>query len=323
MIPSDLREQVAMLAHPSNKVGPTVEEALAILIKDGGYFFDMKWDGTRAIAFVEDGDVRFRNRRGEDVTYRYPDLVARLAEVFPDGSVVFDGEIVVIGKDGRPDYDAAIHRRDSQQNARSAAAMAEVHPATYMAFDLLHRNGDDYRRLPFTARRGLLATLSECFGADGVPNAPLQQSVSSKDGPVMWKFVLDTKLEGLIAKQGQAPYRGGRSSAWIKLKPIKTVTAIATGYDLGKKNQQFAHTLGAMHLTVLENGEPVGIGKVGTGFSIRQRDELKDRMDAGELLVVEVEYQEVSPVNKQLRFPSFKGLRTDQTITDCTIEQLR
>lgn len=317
MIPTDLREQVAMLAHQSNKVAPVVEDALAMLDKDGGYWFDMKWDGTRAIAFVENGDVRFRNRRGEDVTYRYADLVAALKATFPEGSVVLDGEIIVFGADGRPDYDAAIHRRDSQQNARSAEAMAKLHPATYVAFDVLHWNGDDYRRLPFTARRALLNTLSEGFGAQ------VQMSVSSKDGALMWQNVLDNRLEGLIAKQGQSPYRGGRSSAWVKLKPIKTVTAIATGYDLGEKNKQFAHTLGAMHLTVLEDGEPVKIGKVGTGFSIKQRDELKARMDAGELLVVEVEYQEVSPVNKQLRFPSFKGLRTDQTITDCTIEQLR
>lgn len=319
MIPQAIREQVAQLAQPSKDIAPTADAALVALDDVGSWWFDVKWDGIRCLAFVEDGKVQLINRRQRDITFRYPDIVAALAEIYVGTSVVLDGEIIVLNAEGNVDF-AAIHRRDAQENERSASTLAERFPATYVAFDLLFGQEHDYRGLPYAARRGLLITEGARF--ETVPER-VQVSPSDKDGRAMWAMVQERRLEGLIAKAHNSMYRGGRSANWVKIKPVKSVTAIVSGYDYGDRDTKFEHTMGALHLRLLdENNEPVPIGKVGTGFTEKDRDWFRDALDAQNVLLIEVEYQEVSPA-MQLRFPSYKGVRTDVDLLSATMEQLR
>jgi bifunctional non-homologous end joining protein LigD len=319
VIPQPLREQVAQLAQPSKDIAPTADEALIALDDVGSWWFDIKWDGIRCLAYVEDGEVQLINRRQRDITFRYPDIVEALAKAYAGTSVVLDGEIVAFDAEGNVDF-PAMHRRDAQENERSASILAEKCPATYVAFDILFGQGHDYRGLPYAARRGLLVT--ESARLEAVPER-LQVSPSGKDGLAMWAMVLERRLEGLIAKAHNSMYRGGRSSNWVKIKPVKSVTAIVSGYDYGDKDSKFEHTMGALHLALLNDAtEFVPIGKVGTGFTEADRDWFRDALDAQNVLLVEVEYQEVSP-NLQLRFPSYKGVRTDVDLLSATMEQLR
>lgn len=324
MIPDDLATQASMLAHPHKNVAPTVEDALKHLITRGDQYFDIKWDGVRSFVEISDGKVRFRNRRNADITYRYPDLIVPIKELYGSRTIVLDGEVIVYGADGRPDF-AGIHRRDAQQNPKSAAALVASLPATFVAFDILYADETDYRRMPYAARRGLLSTEArETFSRCSEPNR-LAISQASKDGQVMWDLITEHRLEGLIAKAASGPYVGGRSASWIKLKPTRMVSALVSGVDAGKGWRE--DTFGALHLCLLnERSELVPIGKVGTGFKQADLDIVQaaiNEVTAGtrEMLVVDVEYQDATNAG-QLRFPSFRGIRMDVPITDCTLDQL-
>lgn len=309
-----LRDQPAMLADQSKNVAPLVGDALEILVGRGEHYFDIKWDGIRCLAYVERGDVRLINRRQVDITYRYPDLVEALAATYADRCLVLDGEIICL-KDGLPSFERA-HKRDAQSNAGSAAALARSYPATFMAFDLLFHDGDDLRQMPYAGRRALLKTLAE-----GLTSEAIQWSRSETDGRAMWSFVTTVGLEGLIAKHKTAPYRAGRGSAWIKLKPTRSLSALVSGYDAGKGHR--VATFGNLHLVLVNDaGEMVPIGKVGSGFTDKDLRDLLPRLQTPTTpLVVEVEYQEVSP-QRQLRFPVYKGVRTDVALLDCHVRQL-
>ena len=140
-----------MLCEPSKKIASSVEGVLAGMMASGTWFYDLKYDGIRAMVFVDDGAVHIKNRVEREISYRYPELVAAFAQAYPRGSMVFDGEIVCFGADGKPDF-AGAHKRDAQSGAVAAASLVATTPATFMAFDLLWHLGHDLRAIPYTVR---------------------------------------------------------------------------------------------------------------------------------------------------------------------------
>lgn len=312
----DIRDQPVMLCEPSKKIAASVEGVLDGLMQRGDYWWDLKFDGIRALAYVTDGQVKLVNRVERDVTFRYPEIVAAFAQAYPRGSMVFDGEIVCFGPDGKPDF-ARAHKRDAQSGATAAASLVATAPATFMAFDLLWHLGHDLRAIPYTVRRQLLqAEATTSFKSTDA----LQWSRSEKDGHTMWKFIVDNGMEGLIAKRGGSTYKAGRSPDWIKLKSVFSISVIATASTQGSGKR--ASTFGSLTMTLLDGTTPVNIGEVGTGFNDKQLVEIKQRMDAGELLVLEVELTGIFKETGKARFPSFKYVRTDCGPLDCTIDQL-
>jgi bifunctional non-homologous end joining protein LigD len=317
VIPQALYSQGCMLADQSKKTAPLVDDAVAALVATGDYYYDLKWDGCRMKAYVTEGVVQLINRNEVDATYRYPEIVEALGKAYAGRSVVLDGEVICL-KDGVPAFDRA-HKRDAQGSAPSAAMVASM-PATYMVFDLIYNDWDDLRQMPYMGRRGLLQTEAEAFTASGLQDT-LQWSRSEKDGATMWEFIKTMRLEGLIAKHRNGRYTAGRGAAWIKLKPTMSLLALVAGFDAGKGAR--ASTFGNLHLVLLDSAmNLVPIGKVGTGFNDNDlRTMLPMLQQPTGPLIVEVEYQEVSTA-RQLRFPVFKGIRTDVVLTDCTIDQL-
>lgn len=310
---------VPMLAHPHKTIHADVKQALDTLISQGKCLFDLKWDGVRCIAYVDKGSVRLINRRMVDITFRYPEIVAALSAAYPDVYRVLDGEIICLGDNGYPEF-ARIHRRDAQQSAASAARLVAELPATFMGFDILQLDGDDVRQMPYAGRQALLHR--EVSGRFEDFEPILDLSATWDDGNEAWDFVNKHRLEGLIAKQKTSQYQPGRSHAWVKLKPTSSVSCLVTGYEPGEKGGALEHTMGALHIAVLDSaGEIRSVGKVGTGFKVTERHRIKALLDSGQSLIVEVEYQEVSPAG-QLRFPSYKGERTDVELLDCTEDQL-
>lgn len=308
MIPSELRAQELMLCAASRTVNGNVHQAVEQLHRLGGYFFEQKFDGIRCIAFVDNGIVQLVNRRSVDITYRYPEIVQSLSTAFPTQSRVFDGEIICLNN-GKPDFSRS-HMRDAQQNVKSVAALIPLMPATFMIFDLLF-NGEDLRRVAYAGRRALLQV--ETANGDA-----LAWSCSTRDGLSLWQDVLTNGLEGLIAKRDTSFYKAGRNS-WIKLKVTHTVSVIATGYTAGQGKR--APGIGAVEMSLIRDGAQVRCGEVGTGFSDADLKRVKIRMDAGELLVLEVELSNITKDGK-FRFPSFKGVRTDMSLLDCQWDQV-
>jgi bifunctional non-homologous end joining protein LigD len=169
----------------------------------GGWSYEIKFDGYRILARIEDGITRLFTRNGHDWTARLPALRDALAEM-PVASAWLDGEAVVLDKDGRPDFNAL-------QNAFDTRSTAEI---TLFAFDLLWINGTDIREQPLLARRRLL----EKVMTDS--DSPLLRFSEdfAHDPTVLLASARNLRLEGIIGKRADGPYRSGRSTDWIKLK---------------------------------------------------------------------------------------------------------
>lgn len=305
MIPTEVREQMPMLSS-------TTTETIAAKLAKSGRIFDIKWDGIRALLIIDEGRVTIRNKSGRDATRRYPEIVAAARAAYPNGTRIFDGEILVCNPiSKRFDFGLAL-KRDAQSGSGKIAHYSKMLPATYMAFDLLWVDDTDLRRRPVAKRIAML---------EAEPLGPgLQRSMANTDGELMWAAVEQFGFEGLIAKESQSTYRAGSSKAWIKIKRLKRVTAIVNGYEPGLGARQ--DRVGALHLSVLRDGQLVSIGKVGTGFKARDHQPMLEVLRAGEEFLVEVEYLEFTS-DGQLRQPSLKGVRSDVTREDCTMEQLR
>ena len=121
------------------------------------WLFEIKWDGYRAVAFIENGKVRLVSRNQNDLTPRYPEL-ADLPRFIKAKNAILDGEVVALDEEGRASFSLMQQRTGFRPGGRRAAANADV-PVLYYAFDLLYLDGYDWRRVPLEERKRKLATL--------------------------------------------------------------------------------------------------------------------------------------------------------------------
>lgn len=307
MIPLDLLNQKPMLATPSNQ---PPEQLLAA---GPGFTYDIKWDGIRALVYIDEDRICLRGRNGTDMTRRYPELVERLREQFPTGSYVFDGELINFDPaTGIPSFNRA-QKRDKQAKEAAIADCAQRMPATFVAFDFLW-NGDDLRHVPLAARQALLALNARSWGND----RRLMATQASDDGAALWAFTEQFGLEGLILKRKDSIYAGRRDSAWVKIKRTKRLTAIVTGYENGEGSRD--GKIGALLVSLLDDaGTLVPVGKVGTGLKESDHAPLLACLHRGEQFLIEVEFL---GFHNQLRMPVYKGLRSDITRAECTLAQI-
>lgn len=309
-----------MLAVPSKDVAPTAAETVKVLTQRGEHLFDIKWDGVRCMAFVDCGTVKLINRRGNDITFQYPDVVEPLAALYPHESRVFDGEMIVFDpQTGRPSFNL-LQRRNAQHSTEQAQVLINHGiTATFMAFDILWSGAQDLRRQTNEQRYQALRDDAPRFKTI---SPRMMLSVISTNGEQMWKVILEQDMEGLIAKAKTSRYSGRRDPNWVKIKKSAHVTAMVTGIKEG--NGKRKDSLGALHLGLWRDDtytEIVDIGKVGTGWTDAQVADLRRLIDQGQPVIVEVEYNEISKEGK-LRHPSWRGVRTDVDTTSCTYDQL-
>jgi ATP-dependent DNA ligase len=252
-------------------------------------------------------------RRGADITWRYPDVVETL-EIAGPARAVLDCEIVVMSR-GVPDF-AGIHQRDAQGSPGAAKALAKKLPATLAPFDVLSDRGAITELLPYIDRREALEKIVALMPMDGVLLAPISPS-----GRALWQVVNNLGLEGLIAKRADSRYQRRRSQDWIKIKATKRVSVLVGGYDPGSGDR--ADTFSNLHMKLVgQDGQLVAVGKVGSGFSDRAARQIKELLvHHKHPIVIDVEYLEVTP-HGSLRMPVFKGLRTDVDALSCTTDQL-
>lgn len=231
------------------------------------HVFEVKWDGVRAIAYVEDGELRMHGRKRRDLAGRYPELqgLRRL----PSGTIV-DGELVVLQPDGRPDF-PGILRRENGTAARAAAAAA-AQPVSYVVFDLLYLAHESLLAQPLSARRvALAATIGEL--AD--PRVVLSEGIVGR-GRDLFAAACERGLEGVVGKRLDAPYRPGeRTVAWQKIKPVQAVHCVILGYE-PDGDRDFKSLIVATDF----DGRLQCIGRVGSGLDMATKALLRAQLFA-------------------------------------------
>jgi bifunctional non-homologous end joining protein LigD len=232
--------------------------------------FEMKWDGIRALAFVDGERCALRSRSGGDLTAAYPEFAA-LPAVVNGERAVLDGEIIALGTNGAPSF-SRLQRRFGLTDRAEVERTRREAPASYLVFDVLSVNGRDCRSLPYRQRRELLDALVE--PAPGVPAAlPEVFAGSARDAAAA---SLRLHLEGVMAKRWTSRYRSGvRSSDWRKFPLILAEEAVVIGWrDSPSDSQGFASLL----LADWQDGAWRYAGRVGTGFSSAERRTIRIRL---------------------------------------------
>jgi len=219
---------------------------------------EMKWDGVRALAFIEAGKLKLMSRTGKDITATYPEL-AGMANATGHKQVLLDGEIVAF-TDGRPDFEALQPRMHVSSPAQ-AVRLAQTTPVTYLAFDVLQLDGRPLTALTYADRRDILATL--------VPNGAWWLSPPSfpgEDLDAVLAASVANGLEGVVAKRLDSRYEpGARSAAWLKIKNELRQEVVVAGYKPGKGNR--TGQIGSLLIGVYGPDGLQYCGHVGTGFS--------------------------------------------------------
>ena len=290
---------------------------------DSEWAYEIKWDGIRAVVFVESGQVRVQSRNFEDITRRYPELRA-LGAKLGSRSAVFDGEIVALDANGRPSFERLQQRMGLNSETEIRRKMQEV-PVFYLIFDLLYDSGRNLMSTAYLERREALDRGG--FAGPNWQTPPVEWT----DGEAMLTASKSAGLEGVVAKLVDAPYReGSRVGEWVKVKNHMSQELVIGGWLQGD-GRRLGH-VGALLVGYHDQDDLVYAGRVGTGFSDSMLDELDQRLGPLQretspftrgrgvpkgsvfvepTLVGEFEFSEWTREG-QLRQPSFKGLRLDR-----------
>jgi bifunctional non-homologous end joining protein LigD len=299
-------------AGPKAKMPTKVKVQLAQLVDDvptkGEWVYELKYDGYRAIAYLDHGKVRLESRNGNE--FSYPTIERALSRVRAK-TAVFDGEIAHVLPDGRTDFQLL---------------GSDPKAIVYFVFDLLHYDGVDLTGLTLRERKDKLRTILAGEGP------PLKFSDHHEgNGHPFFREACRLGLEGIIAKRADRPYKAGRSPEWVKVKCQKRQELVIVGFTPPKGKRK---GIGALLLGVKDEARGKGLhyaGKVGTGFTNATLDDLTKKL--GKLVVDEppvvnaprmkaatwVKPELVGQVrftewtrDGALRHPAFEGLRVDK-----------
>jgi ATP-dependent DNA ligase len=242
---------------------PPVSPQLALSRKqlptDEGWAYEPKYDGFRALAFVDGDDVYLQSRNGRPLARYFPELR------FPPGRYVLDGELVIVDADGREEFDA-LQNRIHPAESRIKMLAAET-PAVHRAFDVLVLEGEDVLAKPFSERRARLEGWLEAH--DDAGSIELTPLAHDPDDAAPWL----AGGEGVIAKRLDAPYRPGERKGMVKVKRLRTADCVIVGWRPGKEEG----TVGSLILGLYDDGELRVVGHT-SGLRAKEKRELRARL---------------------------------------------
>jgi bifunctional non-homologous end joining protein LigD len=317
-------------------IHPMLAESVNDPFDGPDWLFEIKWDGYRAVAFLENGKARLVSRNQNDLTPRYPEL-KDLPQFVKAKTAVLDGEVVALDADGRASFSLMQQRTGFRPGGKHAATKAGV-PVLYYAFDLLYLDGYDWRRVPLEARKKKLAEI--LVAGDNLRYSDHYE----EQGKALFQVAKQKGLEGILAKKRASIYDERRSREWLKIKIRHRLECVVGGYTPPEGSR--AH-FGSLVLGLYDKqGRLMHVGQVGSGFDQKllgeiwktlQKLETKKNPFFGEVealrktfwvkpeLVAEIEYAEWTGGTSEgsgpkLRAPVFLGLRDDKEPKECVFE---
>jgi len=321
------------------EIHPMLATAVTKPFNDPAWLFEIKWDGYRAIAFVQNKAVRLVSRNQNDLTSQYSELAIIPAQL-KAATAVLDGEIVALDEQGRPSFSQMQQRTGFTSPKKRAARKPEI-PILYYAFDLLYLDGQDLRKLPLEERKNKLAALIPSSASAG--NLRYSDHVETQ-GLDLFEVAKQKGLEGIVAKRKSSVYEERRSQNWLKIKITQTLDCAIGGYTEPKKGRRF---LGSIVLGLYDaKGQLVHVGQAGSGFTettlasvwreLKSRETKKNPFH-GKVealretswvrpeLVAEIKFSEWThpgDTTPKLRAPVFLRLRSDKSPQDCVLEEV-
>jgi bifunctional non-homologous end joining protein LigD len=308
---------------PRHEYGPMLATLVDSVPRGPDWLFEVKFDGYRAIAYVEGGETRLQSRNGNDLTERFAAVAAEVSHAVKTPSAVVDGEVCRLDPSGRASF---------------SELQRGTGPLVYYVFDLLEADGVPLVDLTLTERRSRLRQL-----LDG-RNRTVLWSDDFPDGAALLRAADDQGLEGVIAKRAESRYlEGRRTRDWLKIKVQREQEFLIAGYTRGTGRR--ARSFGSLVLAVRENGGLRYVGNVGTGFDEAEIQRLLKLLEPLHLaaapfdevpklprvkrsdiqwveprLVAEVRFGEWTH-DGHLRHPAYIGLRDDKDPAEVVAER--
>jgi bifunctional non-homologous end joining protein LigD len=301
------------------------------------WMFEIKWDGYRAIAFIDKGRVQLVSRNQNDLTGQYPDL-SDLPEAIKAKNAVLDGEIVVLDENGRPSFSLMQQRTGFRERGRRAAPKPQI-PIMYYAFDVIYVDGYDLRRVSLKERKQVLESIV-------TENDSIRLSGHfPANGKALFEVAREQGLEGILAKRNSSCYEERRSREWLKIKIKHQLEAVIGGYTEPEGSRPY---FGSIVLGLYDkSGNLVHVGQAGSGFTQLTLASMWKRIKPLETktnpfygkvealrkvhwikpeLVAQIEFTEWTHATDEggpkLRAPVFLGLREDKDPKECTLTQV-
>jgi bifunctional non-homologous end joining protein LigD len=301
------------------------------------WLFEIKWDGYRAVAFIDNGKLRLVSRNQNDFTSQYSEL-RDLPTFIRAKRAVVDGEIVAIDDQGRPSFSLMQQKTGFRSGGRRVAGREGI-PILYYAFDLVWVEGYDLRKVNLEERKQILASLIESGG-------PVHYSDHyAANGKALYEVAREKGLEGIVAKRRNSCYEERRSNEWLKIKITRRMECVIGGYTEPEGSRQY---FGSIILGLYDKqGRLIPVGQAGSGFDQNSLAEMwkllqkiktdknpySGKVDSGRRnhwvkpeLVAEIKFtewtHETDEGGLKLRAPVFMGLRKDKSPRECTFEEM-
>jgi bifunctional non-homologous end joining protein LigD len=297
------------------------------------WLFEIKWDGYRAVSFIQNGNVRVVSRNQNELTGAYPEL-RELPKALDAGNAILDGEVVALDEQGRASFSLMQQRTGIREGGRRKPGRGDI-PIVYYIFDLIYADGYDLHRVSLEDRKRVLAQLL-------TTNDVIRYSDHFDGGSALFHAAGQQGLEGIVAKRRGSCYEERRSREWLKIKVTQTVDCVIGGYTDPEGSRQY---FGSLILGLNDReGKLIHVGQAGTGFDHARLKQIFSRLeqigtnrnpfhgpvDAQRAhwvkpeLVAEIKFtewtHETSEGGLKLRAPVFLGLREDKDPKECTFQ---
>ncbi|MEP1032417.1 non-homologous end-joining DNA ligase [Ekhidna sp.] len=221
----------------------------------GEYYYELKWDGIRALIYLNEGQLKIYSRNGNDITEQFPELNVP-EQAFRINNAIFDSEIVCLDSEGRANFKKVIKRLMSKKNFDYESKRS---PAYCYLFDCLYLDGRSLMNDPQDRRRWWM------IDSVRIGETNYRVSQTEEDGKALFAATKAHGIEGIVAKRIDAKYTPGRrNDAWIKVKVKETMDCQIIGYTKGEGERE--RYFGSLQLAEEQDGKLIYRGRVGTGF---------------------------------------------------------